>query len=41
MFDEADVLKSFAKFTWKHLRPVTLLKTDSGEGVFQPILLNF
>ena len=24
---------NFAKFTWKHFRPVTLLKTDSNAGV--------
>ena len=27
------VLKTFAEFTWKHIRPVTLLKRDSSADV--------
>ena len=34
VFYDKDVLKSFAKFTEKHLRPEMLLKRDSGTGVF-------
>ena len=32
--------KIFAKFKWKHLRPVTLLKRDSSAGVFLWFLQN-
>ena len=40
MFYKISVLKNFAKFTWKHVRPVTLLKRDSSAGVFLRILGN-
>ena len=41
MFYKIDVLKNFAEFTWKHLRPTTLLKRDSTAGVWAWILRNF
>ena len=41
MFYKTSVLKDFAKFTWKHLRPVTVSKRDSSSGVFLQILWFF
>ena len=43
VFCKKGVLRNFAKFTGKHLclRPATLLKKDSGTGVFLRILQNF
>ena len=40
MFYKIGVLKKSAKFRWKHLRPVTLLKRDSSTDVFLRILRN-
>ena len=37
IFYKKGVLKNFAKFTWKHPRPVTLLKRDSSTGAFREI----
>ena len=41
MFYKIDALKNFAKFIWKHLNPVTLLKRDSSAGFLLWILWNF
>ena len=40
-FLKTGVIKNFAKFTWKRLRPVTTLKRYSSSGVFQQILRIF
>ena len=42
-FTKKGVLKNFAKFTWKHLKPVTpeRLKRDSNAGDFLQVLRNF
>ena len=34
LFYKIGVLKNFAEFTWKHSRPVTLIKRDSSAGAF-------
>ena len=34
MFSKAGVLKIFAKFIRKHLRPVAMLKRDPSSGLF-------
>ena len=37
MFYKISVLKKFANFAWKQLRPVTLLKRASNAGIFLTI----